>query len=118
MMRTQAAALTVAVLFVFAAGVARAQTRNPTHEAIAALSDSERNERFSYVLRDEPCRVTRSFFQGFDKSGAASWNVACANGKALSILVNNDARGSTRILECSVLKAVARIECFKRFQDQ
>jgi hypothetical protein len=98
--------------------IASTQPKNPTHEAMTALSERDRNARLSYALRDERCQVTRSFFQGSDKFGGASWNVACANGEALSILINNDARGSTRILECSVLKAVANIECFKKFRDQ
>lgn len=96
---------------------ADAQPRNPTHEAMAKLSASDRNERLSVVLRDEGCRVTRSFFQGFDKSGGATWNVACAKGPALSILIKNDTKGSTRVVECATLKAF-RVECFKRFEDQ
>ena len=98
--------------------VAQPPARNSAHDAMAALSERDRNARLSYALQDESCRVTRSFFQGFDKSGAASWNVACANGKTLSILINNDARGSSRILDCAVLKALANVECFKKFSDQ
>jgi NaMN:DMB phosphoribosyltransferase len=98
-----------------ALALAQGAPSNPIHDKLAALSETERNERLSVVVLDERCRVTRSFFQGMDKSGNAHWNVACANGKTLVIMINNDARGSTRVLECGVMKAVGGTECFKKF---
>jgi len=81
------------------------------------LSDAGRNDELSALmaLSAEDCRVTRNFFQGFDKSRNATWNVACSNGKKLAITIYNDATGSTKILDCSVLKALANVECFKKF---
>ena len=52
---------------------------NPFHDRVIVLSDAERNKIFTAVLIDERCVVTRSFFQGFDKSGNAYWNVACTS---------------------------------------
>ena len=79
------------------------------------MSETERNTILSYAVQEERCRVTQSFFQGFDTSGSAFWNVACANRKTLSIMINNDARGSTRVLGCSTIKAMGGTECFKKF---
>ena|SRR2546425_5885483 len=90
---------------------------NPFHDRVIALSDAERNMIFSGVLIDERCVVTRSFFQGFDKNGNAYWNVACTSREPLSIQIMNDTRGSTRVLECSMLRLIARTECFKKFSS-
>ena len=49
------------------------------------------------------------------KAGDVFWNVACRNGKAYSIMINNDTDGSTKILSCAVIKAVNGAECFKKF---
>jgi hypothetical protein len=88
---------------------------NAIHDKLVALSEKERNDKLSYVAQDEGCRVTRSFFQGFDKSGSAHWNVMCANGKSFAIVIKNDAQRSTRVLECVVIKAMGGAECFKKF---
>lgn len=89
--------------------------RESDHDKLAALSEKERNEKLSYAVQDEGCRVTRSFFQGLDKSGNAFWNVACANRETRVIMIRNDAQGSTRVLECGVMKAMGGTECFKKF---
>jgi len=90
---------------------------NPAHEKLIALSEVGRNAALGYVVEDENCRVTRSFFQGVDNAGDAFWSVACANGKAFQIVIENNSRASTRVLECEVLKAVGGTECFKKFRD-
>jgi hypothetical protein len=80
-------------------------------ERVAALN------RF-LIQSGETCEVTRTFFQGVNKAdGSAFWNVACRNSGALSIMITADAGGSTRITDCSVIKAVANVECFKPFED-
>jgi hypothetical protein len=81
------------------------------------LSEVARNAALGYAVQDEGCRVTRSFFQGLDKAGAAFWNVTCSNGKAFSIMIENNSRGSTQVLECEMLKAVSGVECFRRFSE-
>ncbi len=88
---------------------------NLIHDRLMASSEKERNEKLSYAVQDEGCRVTRSFFQGLDKSRNAFWNVACSNGKKLVIMIKNDRQGSTKVLECGVMKAMGGAECFKKF---
>jgi hypothetical protein len=92
-----------------------AAAQNRFHAKLVAVSEKERNDRLSVVVVAESCRVIRSFFQGFDPSGGAHWNVACSNGKAFVVLINNDARGSTRVMECEILKITGGRECFKKF---
>ena len=61
----------------------------------------------------ENCVVKENFFQGMTKDDQAIWNVRCTNGKAF--MMEPDATGSTKILECSVLKFISGVECFKKF---
>ena len=91
---------------------------NPAHERLKQMSSGERNALFSKLFQgsDVGCNgVTRSFFQGSGKAGDAFWNVACRNGQAYSIMIYNDAVGSSKIVDCQVLKAVNGGVCFKKF---
>lgn len=92
---------------------------NKANDILQKMSESERKVMLEKYLHktDEKCdKVVRTFFQGFQKdTGAAFWNVGCHDKNAYVIMINNDAGGSTRILSCSVLKAVKAGECFKKF---
>lgn len=93
---------------------------NAASDALRRMTEPERIAALNRFLTQsgESCDVTRTFFQGVNKSdGSAFWNVACRNGGALSIMVSADAGGSTRITDCGVMKAVANVECFKPFED-
>jgi hypothetical protein len=92
---------------------------NEAHQRMTAMSASERNSFLTRYLQSsgERCdSVTKAFFQGSSKQGQAFWNAACRNGKAYLIMINNDATGSSRIMDCSLLKAVNAGECFKPFK--
>lgn len=90
---------------------------NRAHDLLIGRPDVQRNKTLSAFLAEsgESCDVERSFFQGLDKELSAYWNVACEGGKSYVVTVKNDATGSTRILDCGVLKAVSGVECFKKF---
>lgn len=91
---------------------------NEAHGMIEKMPDKDRNTTFTDFLKKsgEDCdSVTRNFFQGFDKYKNAFWNVACSNKKSYVIMINNDAVGSTKIMNCAVLKAINAGECFKKF---
>ena len=84
------------------------------------LSDSNRNVAFTRLLNasHESCgQVTQTYFHAIDGAGAAQWAVRCSNKKAYLIFVADDKGGSTSILDCTVLKAVAKMECFKEWKD-
>jgi hypothetical protein len=93
-------------------------TGNPAHDRVAALSDADRERFFTKLFEggDDPCgRVIRTFYQGTAKStNTAMWSVECSNGRSYSISMMNNATGSTRLLDCRVIKAVAKIDCFTR----
>ena len=105
-------------LFVMAIAVSNAAYPNKAHDVLSGKSEKDRNFALAQFMAKsgESCgQVTKSFLQGQDKSGKAFWNVQCSNKKSFSIIINNDNIGSTRILDCSILKAVAGVECFKKF---
>lgn len=106
------------VVIVLLSGYASAAWANPAHDRVQQMPSGARNAFFIKYLQGsgESCdEVTRNFFQGSGKSGDASWNVACRNGKAYLIMIYNDAQGSSKILSCAVLKALNAGECFKKF---
>ena len=101
--------------------VASSAFANEAHEQLMKLSPSARNAALTKVMNASgkpDCTVTESFFQGGKDGGSTGdvfWNVRCANKQAFSVLVKDDAEGSTSFLECDVMKAVAHVECFKKF---
>ena len=115
-MNAKSIVLAAAALVVFSIpGLALA---NKAHGMIEKMPDKDRNSTLTTFLKNsgEDCgSVTRNFFQGFDKSRNAFWNVACSNKKSYVIMINNDSVGSTKIMSCAVLKAVNAGECFKKF---
>ena len=92
---------------------------NPAHNELLSLSERERASTLAALLanKGEQCRkVKRTFYQGSDKTGNAFWNAECVEGPAYVIQVSNDSQGSTRILECGVLRDVKAGICFIRFK--
>ena len=93
---------------------------NPAHERLSSMSEQERRSALAAFLvkSGEKCPVvTKTFYQGSDKKGSAMWNAACTGGGSFVIQVNNDSKGSTRILNCNVLKAVNGGACFTKFKS-
>lgn len=100
--------------------VAFAANANPAHQKLPSMSEQQRQSVLAMFLvkSGEPCsNVTRSLYQGSDKKGNAFWNAACAGGASFLIQVNNGSAGSTRILNCKVLKAVNGGACFTKFKS-
>jgi hypothetical protein len=109
------AAMVVGIATIVATTTLRA---NPAHTQITGMSVSQRAATLASLLRasDERCTsAKRTFHQGSDNKGNAFWNVECSDGSAYVVQINNDARGSTRILNCKVLKAMGGTTCFRKF---
>lgn len=88
---------------------------NASQDALSTLSESKRNSAFTSILSGEKCgTVTRSMYQGSDNRNNVFWSLECNNGEAYQIMIAANTTGSTRLLNCKVLKAV-NSSCFKRF---
>ena len=84
---------------------------------MAALPESERNFFFTKYLNasGENCdSVLRNFYQGNFKR-EAFWNVECQNKNSFVISVSADKNGSSKIMNCNLLKTINGGECFKKF---
>ena len=93
----------------------RRQTGNVAQDRLAAFTESERAAFLGKAVQ-EGYLGTRAFFMGTDHENDAFWSVGCANGQSYSVEIHPDPTGSTQVLECSVLKAVAGVSCFTKFE--
>jgi len=93
---------------------------NPGHEILLNLLDEERTQKLTRLMQasNEPCEAASNFFQGLDAEGNAYWDVTCKNRKSYAIMIYNNPSGSTKILECGVLKLVTGVGCFTKFEKQ
>jgi hypothetical protein len=99
-----------------AGAAAQADEGHKFHKYLMSLSEGERNQRLTELLVQLPdrCVVERNFFRGLDQKGAAMWSAGCANKKAYAIMILDDAKGSTRILDCKVMMERAQVDCFSK----
>lgn len=93
---------------------------NPANDRLKAMPPEKRAGALALFLQQsgEKCpSVSRTFYQGSGKNGDAFWDATCAGGKSWAIQVKNDSVGSTRILDCAVMKALHAGTCFSKFPD-
>ena len=91
---------------------------NEVSKQLESMSSSERANALANLLRQsgrDCSSVFRMFLQGYDSEDVAFWNVTCSNGQSYNILVNANPEANTLIVNCSNMKAIAGIECFKKF---
>jgi hypothetical protein len=94
-----------------------ASTGNVAHDQL--MTHTQREQAFLLgQIAQEGCVGNRAFYMGMDKERDAYWSVGCTNGASYQVQIKPNATGSTRVLECSVLRAVAKINCFARLGDQ
>ena len=92
---------------------------NPAQDRLAAMSEVERSEALAVFIESggHSCRtVARTFFQGEDAKGNVFWDVECAGGESYVVVIKNDVPGSTRVMSCRRLRAVAGADCFKKLE--
>lgn len=112
--------LTALLLFLLLASTQNAAA-NPAHDSLMAMPERDRQEFMKRFLSagGEKCqRVTKTFYQGSGKNGDAFWNVACAGGDAYVVEVSNNATGSTKIISCSLMRAINAGTCFTKFKGR
>jgi hypothetical protein len=52
------------------------------------------------------------------KDNSAFWSVQCSNGKSYQVSILANATGSTRVMDCKLVKAVANVSCFQKLDEQ
>lgn len=95
---------------------------NPAHGMLLRMSENERRAALAQWMRNsgERCaRITRTFYQGMTDTHHAFWNLRCSNSGDWSVMIEPDAVGSNRVLECDLYRALGiSSECWVSFDDQ
>lgn len=92
-------------------------TGNPSHDKLSALSETGQAIVLGQAVVGRPCEGTRAFYMGMDKERAAYWSVGCSDGRSYQIQIQPDSTGSTRALDCAVVKAI-NLSCFSKLNGQ
>jgi hypothetical protein len=93
-------------------------TGNKANDMLLALNESARISSLAAIV-EAGCEGTKVFYAGISKDDhGAFWDVGCANGTDYRLRVAADEVGSTTVLDCLVLKAVADIDCFVSIDAQ
>lgn len=92
---------------------------NEAQKLMMRLSPDKQAYALGHIVEtsDQHCsNASRAFYQGSDKKGNAFWSVQCASNLKYSVMIFNDAQGSTKVLGCGALKAIAKVDCFEKFK--
>jgi len=84
--------------------------------SLTAISEVRQKEVLSELLHKsgKACgKATKVFLQGKNRDGATYWNVSCSNGQSYAIQIPVNPLKNTRILECSIMRALD-INCFEK----
>jgi len=64
------------------------------------------------------CNGTQAFYMGMSQPDhSAMWSVGCGDGTRYGVLIEANSSGSTKVLECSMLAAVAGTPCFTKLKN-
>lgn len=97
----------------------------PSVPQIASHTQNEGNDRllaksaddqalYLGVVAGSGCRGRYAFYMGSSPTDhSAYWSVRCSNGRSYEIQIAADSVGSTRILDCAVVKAL-NMNCFEK----
>jgi hypothetical protein len=101
--------------------VSDAGTGNAAHDMLSKLDVGARASALGGIVASsgDRCRGKDAFFMGSDpKDNEAYWSVRCTNGKSYEVAIKANATGSTSIMDCAALKAVADVDCFVKLSDK
>ena len=92
-------------------------TGNKANDILLPLPEREKASNLGKVV-SEGCVGKRAFYMGTSPTDhSAFWSLGCKNGKNYLVQINADATGSTKVLDCSVYKAVAKMSCFTKISN-
>jgi len=75
--------------------------------------------RYLGVAVEDNCVGDRAFYMGWNHADqSAYWSVRCTDGHEYAVSIESDSVGSTQVLDCSMLKVVAKVNCFQTLKEQ
>src|SRR5262245_46655719 len=94
---------------------ARGQAENSANDYLLASKPEERAKRLGNAV-GEGCVGKTTFYGGIGTTGFAKnkafWSVRCTDGSAFMVTIEPD--GSSKVMDCKLLKAMNAGECFKK----
>ncbi len=90
-------------------------TGNRTNDTLLGLSAGGQETALAQAV-GEGCIADRAFYNGIDKEHDGFWSIGCSNGNSYMVEVKPDAGGSTKVMDCSTISAVAGLTCFEKFK--
>jgi len=100
-----------------AANTAVQSTGNVTHDRLLGLGASAQALLLGQIV-GEGCIGEYPFYMGMDKEANAYWSVRCTDGKSYQVQIQPNATGSTRVMDCALLKAVTKLSCFVKLDQR
>ena len=92
-------------------------TGNGVSDQLAGLPKYAQADLLAKVVNDN-CTGTDAFFMGAAEDHQAFWSVRCTDGRSFQVAIEPNATGTTSIMNCTLLKAVADVDCFVSFAEQ
>jgi hypothetical protein len=89
--------------------------RNPAHDQFVKLTMANRLEAFRRI--ETGCTHRDHEWLGIANDNSSYWRLDCAGGTAYLIRIQGDAQGTTKSVECSVLRAIGATDCYKKVRD-
>jgi hypothetical protein len=95
-------------------------TGNVAHDGLVQLDPSARAKMLGSIVvsSGDACTGEDSFFMGINRRNVqAFWSVRCTNGKSYEVAIDGNATGSTKVLDCDILKTVPKVSCFVKLNS-
>lgn len=94
---------------------------NPAHEVLLQADPRLRARALAAIVSSsgDACIGKTTFFMGLDPNDRrAYWSVTCSNRRSFEVAIEANAKGSTSVVDCAVMKKAANISCFQRLDAQ
>lgn len=93
-------------------------TGNVGNDKLLVLPESKQAAILGETV-NQSCVGDRAFYMGIGRTDhKAFWSVQCTNGASWAVEIPQDENESTRVLECSVLRAIVGVDCFQKFEGR
>lgn len=105
-----------AIIFGFLVVATAAHAENRSNDYLLSISPAEQAKMLGRVVGSH-CAGHTAFYMGISETGfsqdKAFWSLRCVDRREFAVQVNPD--GTSKVLECAVLKTMKAGTCFKKF---
>ena len=96
-------------------------TGNVAQDGLVRLPPAARAKMLGSIVvsSGDTCTGEDSFFMGINRRNIqAFWSVRCTNGRSYEVGIDANTTGSTRVIDCDLLKTAAKVSCFVKLDQQ